>query len=357
MKIFQGNSVRIDSSFMGRVDCIKSDVNGVSYLATGDRYSCLIRTGTPVLGNSISKCWYSFNSIDLEIGDIVSIGDNGLLQIVYSSSSPENSLFLTNRCNHNCIMCAQPHLGHGNIYYKESKIIVDFIECQPKSLGITGGEPLLYKDLFLDFFSHTTNKLPETFFQVLTNGSSLSSKIFAKSVCSINQKATFCIPIYGDNERDHDRIVGKNGAFFKTIQGIYNLADLNADIEIRIVLFSETIDRIANIAEFISKNFPFVHHVAIMGIEMMGKASSNSNFYINLKSFRNKLIETSNILISSNIFFSFFNIPLCEVSSELHKFCRQSISPWKIRFVNKCNSCVLKELCCGIFFSNIPFTN
>jgi len=357
MKIFQGNIVNLKTPFMGRVDCIRADESGTSYLVSGKRHPILARTGNPVIGSNISSGWYRFENIDLDTGDIIIVCDDGKMQVVYSSSSSENSLFLTSRCNHKCVMCAQPQIEPGNIYYDEAKKIIDLLEYQPEALGITGGEPLLYKNLFLDFFSHASKILPETFFQILTNGSMLSLKKFTDSVCEINQNTTYCIPIYGDNKFDHDKIVGNNGAFFKTIQGIYNLALNSAAIEIRVVLFSETIERIVKISEFLSKNFPFIQHVAIMGIEMVGRASCNSSFYIDISKFHVKLIDTANIFNASNIPFSFYNIQLCSVPLELHQYCRQSISPWKVRYADKCNSCDLKENCCGIFFSNTSFVH
>lgn len=357
MKIFQGNNIYLTTPFIGRVDCIKADERGMSFLVSGKNQPILIRTGNPVYGSSIQSGWYRFENIDLETGDIIIVRGDGQLQVVYSISSSENSLFLTSRCNHKCVICAQPQLGSGDIYYDEAKNIVDMLEYQPEVLGITGGEPLLYKDLFLDFFSHATKILPETYFQVLTNGSMLSIKSFAENVCKINKNATYCVPLYGDNKDDHDKIVAKTGAFWKSIQGVYNLALYDANIEIRVVLFSGTIERIVKIAEFLSKNFPFVRHIAIMGIEMHGNAARNSNFFIDVNKFQKKLIDTANIFISSNINFSFYNTQLCTVPIELHKYCRQSISPWKIKYVEKCYSCELKKQCCGIFFSNTPFVN
>lgn len=355
MKIFQGASTGLELPFIARVDCIKTDERGVSYLVSGKNKPALLRTGSPVIGLSTVGGWYRFENIDIDMGDIVTIQDNGQLHVAISSNSTENSLLLTDRCNHHCIMCAQPKKGVGGVFYDEAIDIVELMDFQPVALGLTGGEPLLYKEQFLEFLKFASTRLPDTYFQLLTNGTMLNDYDYVKKINQINSDINYCIPLYADNEVDHNMIVGNKQAFWKTMNGLSNLARHNSNIEIRNVLFSKNISRIAEYAEFICKNIPFVSHVALMGIEMVGKASTHHDFYIFNHEWHKSLDEAACALYLSKINFSFYNIPLCVIPKSLHEFCRKSISPWKIRHIARCSGCDFKDECCGIFFSNVEF--
>ena len=58
----------------------------------------------------------------LQEGDVVAVHPNGLVETLYREESPHNALFITDRCNSNCLMCSQPpkdrddldHLFHLN---------------------------------------------------------------------------------------------------------------------------------------------------------------------------------------------------------------------------------------------------
>ena len=77
------------------------------------------------------------------------------------------------------------------------------------------------------------------------------------------------IPLFSDIADDHNRIVGAK-TFYKTIQGLYNLALFHQRIGLRIVVHRKTYKRLPQFADFIYHNFPFVSQVAFMQMEITG---------------------------------------------------------------------------------------
>jgi MoaA/NifB/PqqE/SkfB family radical SAM enzyme len=120
------------------------------------------------------------------------------------------------------------------------------------------------------------SKNPKAFLAILTNGMEFDNVTYANELVKAGRcKARICIPIHSDVPSIHDSITGVIGSFDRTALGILNLQRVGADIEIRVVLSNLNADRLPNIAHSISMNFPFAVHVAFMGMEVHGNASTN----------------------------------------------------------------------------------
>src|SRR5688572_25575466 len=64
---------------------------------------------TDISRNVSQRMVANIPSLDhLEDGDIIYITTNGTINTLFRASSPHNSLFITDRCNSNCLMCSQP---------------------------------------------------------------------------------------------------------------------------------------------------------------------------------------------------------------------------------------------------------
>ena len=222
-----------------------------------------------------------FNILDLSHlndGDIVSINPKGIIITLFRATSNNNSLFVTERCNSNCLMCSQPPKNKDDIkeLYDINSNLINLIPQDTHELGITGGEPTLMGDLFPLLLYQIKNKLPQTEVHVLTNGRAFSRYEIAKQIANINHdKVVFGVPLYSDYYQNHDYIVQAKNAFYQTILGLYNLARFNLRIEIRIVLHKLTISRLVKLSKFIYKNLPFVEHIAFMGLEYTGYTPFN----------------------------------------------------------------------------------
>lgn len=288
----------------------------------------------------------------LNEGDIILMTRDGKIVMLYEMRSAHNALLLTNRCNFSCLMCPQEIVSHESDKTEQNLKIISLIDKNTKTLGITGGEPTLLGEKFFEILSACKQHLPETEIDLLSNGISFYDFEFAKRLALLQHpKLTICIPLYGDTDYSHDRIVQAK-SFYKIIKGLYNLALFSQKIEIRIVLHSLTYARLKNIAEFIYHNFPFVVHVAFMGMEIRASAHRNLNtLWVEPNDYVIPLKDAVQYLHRRDMSVSIYNIPLCHLPEELWPFSVRSISDWKQKYLDVCYGCTVKDKCCGLFDS------
>lgn len=293
----------------------------------------------------------------LNDGDIILINTDGVINILFQLNSYHNSLFLTNQCNNNCLMCSQPPQGRNDInyLYRINMKLLDKIPRSTRVLGLTGGEPTLLGDRFIKLMHKITTKLPDTEIQILTNGRAFAWNDFVFEVSKVsNSKMVWCIPINSDYYLLHDYIVQSKNAFSQTILGIHNLASFNMRIEIRIVLTKLIIPRLLKIAKFIYKNLPFVEHIAFIGLEYIGHTPNNDSIlWIDPYDYKEFLDQAVEFLAINNFNVSIYNLPLCILPKQLWKYSRKSISDWKVIYLEQCNYCKMKDGCGGFFSSSL----
>ena len=100
----------------------------------------------------------------LSEGDIIRISPrSGELWVMYRRNSAFNSMLLTERCNSYCVMCSQPPKagddGHLVRAYLEA---IPLMSLETRELGITGGEPTLLGEGFLEVIRTCKERLPST---------------------------------------------------------------------------------------------------------------------------------------------------------------------------------------------------
>jgi len=289
----------------------------------------------------------------LEVGDIVLIHPNGMVYTLFRKNSSHNSLFITDRCNSNCLMCSQPpkNVDDLDYYYHINSRLIDMIPPTTRELGITGGEPTLLGQRFIELLSHITRKLPNTEVHVLTNGRSFAWKNIPKAIFDVNNpRIVFGIPLYSDYHLLHDYIVQAKNAYFQTLLGFHNMARYGLRLELRIVLHRQTYKRLSMLAKFIFKNLPFVEHVAFMGLEYTGYTPKNGELlWIEPDEYSNELEESVLFLDSMGMNVSIYNLQLCILRPSLWKFARKSISDWKRDYLSQCQQCLLLNECGGVF--------
>jgi len=302
---------------------------------------------------------YSVKEINhLNNNDIVVLNANGVINTLYRENSNHNFLFLTERCNSNCLMCSQPPKDKDDteyFYSINSELISLISPDKCESLGITGGEPTLLGNYFFSLMEQLKKNLPNTFVQCLTNGRTFAWSNTAKKLNEINHEGLLlAIPLYADVADIHDYVVQAKGAFNQTVNGIYNLARYNQRIEIRVVLHKVTIPRLQKLAQFIYKNMPFVEHIALMGLEMEGYTTFNlDKLWIDPYDYQEELKETVLFLNDFGMNVSIYNIPLCLLPEELWDFSRKSISDWKNIYFEECTKCSKFNECGGMFKSSV----
>lgn len=295
----------------------------------------------------------SVNGLDeLYEGDVVLLTCDGSIRVLYDSCSEHHAILVTERCNHNCIMCPQPRVLREEDKTDFHLKLISLWDRKPGNIGLTGGEPTLVGENLFTLIHAMKRRIPMASVSVLTNGVRFSDFGYAKRLAAIRHPDLRVeIPLYAATDTEHNGIVGA-GTFYQTIQGLYNLARLHQRIGLRIVIHRQTNERLPQLAEFIYRNLPFVWHVMFMHLEPTGLAADNIQaVWIDPYDCNPALQEAVLYLSRRNMNVSIYNAQLCVLPDVLQPFARQSISEWKNIYLPICTQCTRKTNCAGFFAS------
>ncbi len=298
-----------------------------------------------------------YSNLDfLQDGYIVAVNTcTARARVLYRPESLHNTLFASDRCNSNCIMCSQPPQDIDNSGVAAEHLrIIDLIEAPPKHVGITGGEPTLLKDGLVQVIARLNQRFPETGVLMLSNGRMYAYEDFVVKLAAVHHLDFLTsIPLYADNAANHDYVVQAKGAFDQTIQGFYNAAKHGLAVEVRIVLHKQTIPGLLPLMEFIYHSLPFVCHVALMGLEIMGYVKKNWDLlWIDPVDYASEIEAAITYLFNRRVAVSIYNLPLCVLPKSLWSFARQSISDFKNIYLDECEGCSVRQHCAGLFQSS-----
>ncbi len=307
------------------------------------------------------------NTEKINEGDIVRMTNDGLITVLWEMQSQQNALFMTEACNCRCLMCPQPPKQHDTVHYETAKYILDLLKHKEiENICLTGGEPTLKKEAFLEILERCVIEHPRAAISILTNGKTFADKDFVKEIAkTATENVIFCVSLHADIDTLHDEIAGVYDSYRLTQLGIYNLASYGLNIEIRHVVSKLNYQRIYHFAEQMYNYFPFCVHYAFMGMEVCGEAEKNRDrIYIDYLHYMEELEKAVLFLNRRGLQVSVYNIPLCLCGNDVQEFARQSISGWKNIFLPVCERCTKKESCSGFFSTSsvkpgniIPFTN
>lgn len=276
---------------------------------------------------------------------------------LYRRNSYHNSFLVTERCNHYCLMCSQPPRAIDDRWIlQEIRHALPLVDPTTRSLGFTGGEPLLDWREFIELLGDCRDLLPKTAIHVLSNGRAFASTEITAAWADVGHpNLTVGIPVYAAVDSVHDYVVQAKGAFDETVLGILKLKDKGQRVEIRVVLHSITAPRIAVTCRWIARNLPFVDHVALMGLENTGFAIANANLlWIDPLDYSDDLAEAVDTLAAVRVPVSVYNLPRCILNRSVWPYAAQSISDWKNDFLPDCERCIEKTGCSGFFTTGRP---
>jgi His-Xaa-Ser system radical SAM maturase HxsC len=292
----------------------------------------------------------------LEDGDVIVIEPTRpAARVLYRRRSVFNSVLLTERCDHLCLMCCQPPKDRD-----DSHLVDEILEALPlmdqetRELGFTGGEPTLLGDRFFALVSAARECLPRTGLHVLTTGRRFADPEFTRKLAAIRHHDIMLgVPLYADIAYLHEYVVQSKGAFDDTIRGLLQLRRFRLRIELRFVLHKLTVPRLRSFAEFVARNLTFVDQVALMGMELMGYARSNLDLlWMDPGDYSAELRDAALLLQRAGIRTLIFNHPLCLVHADVQHLAVKSISDWKNGYLPECEPCSRKAECGGFFVSS-----
>ena len=290
---------------------------------------------------------------DLRDGDVVLLEPDGRILVLYKAGSLYNSILATNRCNCLCLMCPQPPSGSDPPDLRQNNLqMIALLDPQKtEHLGITGGEPTLLGEDLITLVRTCREKLPNTTVTLLTNGRRLKDLEFARALVKAGYPRLLVeIPLFADNDTEHDTIMGAKGSFYETLRGLHNLALLGQPVGLRTILHALTITRLTQFAEFVYHNLPFVFQVAFMGMETRGLASQNlGRLWVDPYDYQDRLAHAVKYLTRRLVPVSIYNHQLCLLPRDLWTYARKSITDWKQAYPPACSGCAVQDRCGGVF--------
>lgn len=293
------------------------------------------------------------NSID--DGDIVTINQFGQLRVILSRRANHNTLLVTERCNNLCLFCSQPPRDEEDDWLLSYGALALAAFEFDGEIGISGGEPLLYGDAFIEFLEFVSDHSPKTKLHVLTNGRAFSNLKFTEKVASKSRlmEITFGIPLYSAKASVHDYLVGKSGAFSETVIGMINAGNSGIRMEVRFIPTQKNAIELPQVVEYISRVFSGVVQLSIMNLEATGWAKRNwQSLQCETEEYKDALKEGLLIADIAGLNPALFNFPLCHLPVTVREYSVKSISDWKNYYPNECTNCELKNNCGGYFSSS-----
>jgi len=286
-------------------------------------------------------------------GDVLVVSaDGSRAQVAWKATARHNSILLTERCDHYCLMCSQPpkEADDSGLYGRAQRII-SALPATASAVSLTGGEPSIDPERFLGLLEHITAIRPDLSLHVLSNGRRFADPLFAAAYREAAPSDSMVgIPLYAAEPALHDYIVQAPGAFNETLKGIVNLAAVGAGIEIRVVVQRANLPALSEVARFIARNLPFVDQVALMGLEMTGLAKPNAALvWADPAEYRDELRDAYVILRDAGVETRIYNHQLCVLDRALWPAAVQSISDWKNTYPESCDPCAVKSRCAGVF--------
>ncbi len=270
-------------------------------------------------------------------------------------------VYVTNQCNSNCIMCPDSvKLRTRPNEVTRENLLEQIGEINPEAehVDITGGEPTLLKEQLPELIEAVFRQAPDAEILMLSNGRSFAAGGYTERFSAFaHRRLKIEIPIHGDCAELHDRIAGCPESFVQTRAGIHHLLEAGVEVGIRIVVSRLNYSRLNELIRFISREFPEIKYVNLMGMEVLGNAWKNrEQVWIEFDEVKNSLQQAVEQCFACGIIPSLYNYPLCLFDRKYWYCYRNSISDYKIRYFEECEKCTEKSRCGGFFASTYRYT-
>jgi len=291
----------------------------------------------------------------LNINDVIEL-TNDSCYVHFSYASNDCCLVVNNECNENCINCPQCSRVPNPLQTDRNKLLLRFLPKSIQSIALSGGEPTLYIDSLCSIIAALYKKNPNICIDILTNGITLADeKNVARLVNVLKINTNFCITLYGDTPTIHDKHTRTIGSFSQVNRALHHLALHACSIELRFLITRLNYERLPSFIEYVYANFPFVDHIALMGMEVSGEAQRQADvLYIEPQQYEEHLKDAVQKALYRSIPVYIYNHQVCQLPKELWKFTVPSISDWKAGYQLECRQCDLRGYCGGFFLTSDP---
>ncbi|MDX8456019.1 His-Xaa-Ser system radical SAM maturase HxsC [Mesorhizobium sp. VK9D] len=265
------------------------------------------------------------------------------------ASSRHNTLLVTERCDQICVMCSQPPKKHHVDMFPLFETAV-LLAPEHSTIGLSGGEPTLYKAKLFEFLRRTMAARPDVHFHILTNGQHFDRSDLPVLRDLDLTRVLWGIPVYSSDSAVHDDIVGKPGAFEQLRPNLALLCQVGARIELRTVLTKPNAPGLLDLAKLVTTALPFVEVWAIMQLENIGYGRKNwSTLFFDSSTGFDQIARALDIAVARGVRTKLYNFPLCTVPRAYQSYAPSTISDWKRSYVEECAACSLRQECGGFF--------
>ena len=283
-------------------------------------------------------------------GDVVFIDPaGGSATRIIRAASLHNSLLVTERCDQLCVMCSQPPK---KTHVDRFEMFGEACVLAPREavIGISGGEPTLYKDELLQLVEHVLAVRPDLRFHILSNGQHFEMSDVERLRQRLYGNVSWGIPLYSAVPTHHDEIVGKAGAFERLEQSLHVLLLAGSSVELRTVVMLSTVNGLSELARHIAARLSFVTSWSVMQLENTGFAKNRWGLlYFDHASDFAPVASALDLAQVHGIHARLFNFPLCTVPPNYRHLAPASISDWKRKYAPACEGCRAMDQCSGFF--------
>ncbi|MCK4823207.1 radical SAM protein [bacterium] len=171
----------------------------------------------------------------------------------YGYENPRSAqLELTAQCNNKCIHCYNYWRSSGkelpSIQPDSLRLIIENLKINDINyLAITGGEPMLYPELFLEALNQATAEGISCW--INSNLTLLTAEIAKKLKES---KAVVRTSVLSYDPVQHNRITCRKGSFEETIRGIKLLSEFNVSLHVNMVVMKLNVSQVYDTGQFIN---------------------------------------------------------------------------------------------------------
>lgn len=283
-------------------------------------------------------------------GDVLLVLPGGrAAQRLVRAASRHNTFLVTERCDQLCVMCSQPPKEHHSDWFPFFEAAA-LLAPPDMTLGISGGEPTLFKSELLPMMERVLRTRPDLVFHVLSNGQHLDEGDMGILARLPRDRVVWGIPLYAAGAYLHDDIVGKAGAFERLTETFSLLCRAGAVVELRTVVMKSNVASLKPLAHFVATHLPFIGTWALMQLENIGFGRKNweEQFLDTSREFA-PIAAALAIARSRGINAVLYNFPRCTVPAAYRELAPSTISDWKRRYLEDCANCPEKEACGGFF--------
>lgn len=265
------------------------------------------------------------------------------------ADSAHNTFLVTERCDQLCVMCSQPpkatHVDRFAEFAQAARLAP-----QSATIGISGGEPTLYKSDLLHLLETSLDARPDLDFHILSNGQHFEASDIERLRSQSLDRVTWGIPLYSHIPEIHDEIVGKVGAYARLLESMTHLLRAGEHIELRTVLLAQNIEHLAEMAQFIATHFGFCDQWSLMQLENIGFARNRfASLYVDHRQHIGQLTRAIDRAELYGLQARLFNVARCTVPAPYRRYALASISDWKRKYATDCDLCRERSLCSGFF--------